>query len=431
MKVLLLSLFHPELVRGGAQQVAYELFEGLKEREGIEPVLLCAIDPTFSAFYKSGARITGFDGRPNEFLFLSRDYDYTWHKTGDPTLLEAYAEFLTVVQPDVVHIHHFLLFGVDLITLTRRVLPAARIVFTFHEFLAICAADGHMLRRNDKSLCSRASIVRCNQCFPERKPEDFFVRDLWMKKHLDVADVFTTPSRFMIEPYVTWGVARDKIVHVTNGQRDYSAGALAPPPRARRNRFGFFGQLVDVKGVWLLLEAVQILRAEGFTDIAIEINGDNIKYASAVRKAEFEAFLAAESERPYEERMVVFNGSYSVDQLPQRMARIDWVVVPSVWWEIFGLVISEAMMFRKPIIASNVGGPGERVVDGKDGLQFNVGDAVSLARTLRMACETPGLWEDLSSGMAAPPTRDAMVEGFQRLYLMKSLVDVASIASAD
>ena len=30
MKVLLVSLFHPELVRGGAQQICYELFEGLK-----------------------------------------------------------------------------------------------------------------------------------------------------------------------------------------------------------------------------------------------------------------------------------------------------------------------------------------------------------------------------------------------------------------
>ncbi len=44
MKVLLLSLHHPELVRGGAQQVAYELFEGLKEVPGVEPVLLAAID---------------------------------------------------------------------------------------------------------------------------------------------------------------------------------------------------------------------------------------------------------------------------------------------------------------------------------------------------------------------------------------------------
>jgi hypothetical protein len=30
--VLLVSLFHPELVRGGAQQVCYELFEGLRRR---------------------------------------------------------------------------------------------------------------------------------------------------------------------------------------------------------------------------------------------------------------------------------------------------------------------------------------------------------------------------------------------------------------
>jgi len=34
LKVLLISLFHPELVRGGAQQICYELFEGLKELTG-------------------------------------------------------------------------------------------------------------------------------------------------------------------------------------------------------------------------------------------------------------------------------------------------------------------------------------------------------------------------------------------------------------
>src|SRR5437868_2204135 len=36
MKVLLVSLFHPEIVRGGAQQVCYELFQGLKERDGVD-----------------------------------------------------------------------------------------------------------------------------------------------------------------------------------------------------------------------------------------------------------------------------------------------------------------------------------------------------------------------------------------------------------
>ena len=46
MKVLLVSLYHPELVRGGAQQIAYELFEGLKAGPGIEPTLLASVDHT-------------------------------------------------------------------------------------------------------------------------------------------------------------------------------------------------------------------------------------------------------------------------------------------------------------------------------------------------------------------------------------------------
>jgi glycosyltransferase involved in cell wall biosynthesis len=416
MKVLLISLFHPELVRGGAQQVCYELFQGLKGRDGIEPVLLAAIDPSMKALYKSGAQITGFDGRDGEFLFLSRDYDYGWHKVSSSALTRSFAEFLELVQPDVVHFHHFLLLGIDLLTLTRRALPKARIVFTFHEFLSICDADGHMLRRSDQSLCSQASPVRCHQCFPDRTPEHYFMREMWFKKHLAVVDAFTVPSRFMIERYASWGLDASRITHVTNGQPDYSGGSVPIDKRAKRNRFGFFGQLVDNKGVWVLLRAVQRLRAEGFTDFTVEINGDNRQFASEARRKEIEQFLAAESELPLAERVVTFNGSYSVDQLPQRMARIDWCVVPSVWWEIFGLVISEAWMFKRPVIASNVGGPAERITHEKDGLLFDVADPSSLSQAIHRACIEKGLWERLRKGIRPPASEREMVDGYLAVY---------------
>lgn len=416
MKVLLLSLFHPELVRGGAQQICYELFEGLKAQEGVEPILLAAIEPRFAALYKSGARITGFDNRPNEYVFLNRDYDYLWHKAANPLLIEAYAEFLETIQPDVVHFHHFLLFGVNLIPLTRRILPRAKIIFTFHEFVSICAADGHMLRPSDKSLCTRASNVRCHQCFPERGPEHFLMREMWIKRHLDVVDRFTAPSKFMIEHYVDWGLERAKIAHVTNGQRDYSGGVALKDERKTRNRFGFFGQMVDNKGVWVLLRAVEQLRAEGFTDFVVEINGDNLRYASEERRKEVEAFLAAEAELPFAEQIVTFNGSYHVDELAQRMARIDWCVVPSTWWEIFGLVISEAWMFKRPVIASNVGGPKERIRHDTDGLLFAVADVRALAETIRRACTEEGLWERLVGNIQPPASRDVMVAGYLEAY---------------
>ena len=259
MKVLLVSLFHPELVRGGAQQICYELFQGLQQLPDVEPVLLASVDASVPALYKSGARITGFDRRPNEFLFLSRDYDYTWHRATNGLMIEAYVDFLRLIRPDVVHFHHFLTLGIDLITITRRTLPEARIVFTFHEFLAICAADGQMVRRTDKSLCSKASAIRCHQCMPELSPDHFFLREMWMKKHFEAVDVFTTPTRFMVDHYANWGIARERIVVVSNGQADYSGGARFREERASRNRFGFFGQLVDNKGVHVILEAVELL----------------------------------------------------------------------------------------------------------------------------------------------------------------------------
>jgi glycosyltransferase involved in cell wall biosynthesis len=418
MKVLIVSLYHPELVRGGAQQVSYELFKSLKGRTGIEPLYLAAIDPTLKAYYKAGAQITGFDGRDGEFLFLSRDYDYTWHKVGNSALVNSFAEFLELTQPDVVHFHHFLLLGIDLLTLTRRILPRTRIVLTFHDFMAICDASGQMVRRTDQSLCNKASPARCNQCFPERSPESFFVREKWLKKHLTAVDAFTVPSRFMKDLYLTWGIAPAKLHHVTNGQPNYSASrVLSSPARSsKRNRFGFFGQRVDNKGVWVILGAVRQLRARGFTDLTVEINGDNLRFASDARRLEFEQFLTEESRRPIDEQVVIYNGSYSVDQLPQRMSRIDWCLVPSTWWEIFGLVISEAWMFKRPVIASNAGGPAERIVHEKNGLHFELGSPAALAETLVRACTEKGLWEKLVKGIEEPASDQVMTSAYLSIY---------------
>ena len=138
-------------------------------------------------------------------------------------------------------------------------------------------------------------------------------------------------------------------------------GVTFQEERRTKNRFGFFGQFVDNKGVHVVLEAVEYLRAGGFTDFIVELNGDNLRYASEERRLQIEAFLQREAQRPRHEQNVIMNGAYHVNELANRMARVDWCIVPSVWWEIFGLVISEAWMFKRPVIASNVGGMKERI----------------------------------------------------------------------
>jgi glycosyltransferase involved in cell wall biosynthesis len=343
-----------------------------------------------------------------------QNYDYWWHKTASPRALDAYVEFLHTVRPDVVHFHHFFTLGIDLLTLTRKELPEARIVFTFHEFMSICAADGQMVRKMDRSLCNRASGLRCHQCFPDRSPEQFMMRRLWMLRHFSVVDAFTCPSVFMLDVYQKWGLEAERLHHITNGQRRYGMPIAAVA--GKKNRFGFFGQMLDNKGVHILLRAVRLLRAQGFTDFRVELNGENIRYASAPVREEVETFLAAEAELPPEEQIVVYNGGYHTDDLESRMARVDWCVVPSTWWEIFGLVISEAWMFGRPVIASNRGGPGERVVHDVHGLQFQLGDPRSLAETMRRAATEEGLWERLVERLPEPPSRGEMAGRFLGVY---------------
>jgi glycosyltransferase involved in cell wall biosynthesis len=416
LKVLLISVRHPELVRGGGQLCCYELFHGLQAEPDVEPYFLAPTDRGYPALYKPDACITGFDQQESEFLYLSTAYDYLWHRTTSPRHVAAFVDLLETLRPDVVHFQHFLFLGIDFLSLTRRVLPQCRIVFTFHEYLTMCQADGHMVRRTDGSLCEQPSSVRCHQCFPDRSPGDFLLRKLWFQRHLSVVDAFACACRFQIEHHVAWGIDPDKIFHVPNGEIDQAHGVLPPVAEGPKNRFGFFGRLVDAKGVHVILRAVQALRSQGFTDFVVELNGDNLHFATPAIRQEIEAFLAEEEQRPPAERIVFNNGSYQADQIGTRMNRIDWSLVPSIWWEAFGLVISEAWMFRKPIICSNVGGMAERITHDVDGLHFQVGDSRALAAAIRRACTEPGLWERLSAATPQPPSRADVVKGYRALY---------------
>jgi glycosyltransferase involved in cell wall biosynthesis len=74
------------------------------------------------------------------------------------------------------------------------------------------------------------------------------------------------------------------------------------------------------------------------------------------------------------------------------------IVVHASLGEPFGLVVVEAMALGKPIVATNVGGPAEIVIDGVSGLLVRPGDADGLAMALRRLLAEPGLARRLSEG---------------------------------
>ncbi len=98
------------------------------------------------------------------------------------------------------------------------------------------------------------------------------------------------------------------------------------------------------------------------------------------------------------------------------MAGVDWVVVPSIWWENSPLVIQEAFMHRRPVICSDIGGMAEKVRDGVNGLHFVVGDPYSLAEMIEYAVSAPELWDRLRGQIEGPYSMEAHLEVLTGAY---------------
>jgi glycosyltransferase involved in cell wall biosynthesis len=410
-RILVISHGHPAFSIGGAELASYNLFAGLNLLPGTE------------AFYLARAAHPMVRHRQTPLMSLRQGARETflWADDYDPALLSnratddlsgAFRRYLLDVQPDVVHFHHFIGLGVEALWEVRRTLPDATIVVTFHEYLSICLHHGQMVKTQKKRLCSRATPADCHSCFPDISPAQIFERELFLKAHLELADAFVSPSHFLIDRYVKWGLPAEKFTMLENG---IDVSKIAPPralpPGGRRSRFGFFGQITEFKGVHVLLDAIERVSPKAWgNDAALCIFGGNLENQPEAFRQSFEELIAKAGRR------AKFYGSYGAEDLPDLMRQVDWVIVPSIWWENSPLVIQEAFLHGRPLLTSDIGGMKEKVVDGVNGLHFRVGSAEDLADKMTLALEEPGAWERLREAATKPISHEEAARQHLALY---------------
>jgi glycosyltransferase involved in cell wall biosynthesis len=397
LRVLLVSHNHPAIRPGGAERYAFELYEAMRDSDDFEPIFLARSGPPDSATdrYHDGTFLAAAGDDPNQYLFYTDPSDYDWlygRSRGKEALLASLRDFLLVQAPDIVHFQHTVRIGYEAIRLCRNILPDVPIIYTLHEFLPICHRSGQMVRTLGNELCTHSSPRRCHECFPEISPQSFFMRQRFIQSHLDLVDLFLSPSEFLLERYVEWGIPRAKMRYEPYGRNaplTSTTGANENP----RNRFGFFGTLNAFKGPQILLKAMDIL-GESFEG-HLWIHGSNLELQSESFRQTIYDLL-----RPVA-NTVTLAGAYERDQLSDLMGNVGWVVVPSIWWENAPLVIDEAFMYERPVICSDIGGMAEKVTDGINGLRFRRGAPDSLAEVMSRAATAPGLWDRLRSGIPA------------------------------
>lgn len=409
MRILIISHGHPAYSIGGAEVASHALFRAVNALPGQECFYLARAP---SAMLRHAATPLMSLGRGAREAFLHPGvWDEFWLSNGGLSdLAGAFASYLARVSPDVVHFHHVIGLGVESIALVRRVLPHARIVLTFHEYLAICANHGQMVKASGRALCHGASPAACNLCFPERSPAAFFGREEHLKSHLLLADAFVSPSRFLAERYAAWGLPKERFRLIENG-----VDGTPVPPRAleaggRRDRLAFLGQITEFKGLHIVLDAIARVPQAVWGDATLSVFGGNLEFQPTAFRSRFEALMHAAGRRAR------FFGSYRQEDLPGLMAEVDWVIMPSIWWENSPVVIQEAFLHRRPLIVSGIGGMAEKVRNDVDGLHFRVGSPESLADRLCRALREEGLWSRLSAAAPAPPALEAFAAAHVALY---------------
>jgi glycosyltransferase involved in cell wall biosynthesis len=424
-KILYVTHNHSSIRPGGLETYAEELYQGVRTGAVYEPFLVARSPVSAGRPQHAGTRFALVGEDPNVYFMATSptEFDSVLWRTRDKRLhTRDWRGFLRTIQPDVIHFHHSAWLGYEMLQETRTTLPHVPIVYTLHEFVPMCHHFGQMVRTGTLELCERSSPRRCHQCFPAIPIQRFFLRERFIRFAFEHVDMFLAPSELLRQRFITWGIQPQKILYEDNGR--LPVVPLADPPDAgRRRRIGFIGQLAAYKGVDVLLEAMKILALEG-VEVQLLLWGANLEHQAD----EFQHRVVQLLEETA--GSVRFAGRYEQASLPSLLSAVDWVVVPSIWWENAPLVIQEAMMHRRPVICSDIGGMAEKVRHGIDGLHFRVRDPDSLARTISRAISSPGLWDELRSHIVPPYPMETHVTVLSTLYDQLRETRTAELAMA-
>ncbi len=163
----------------------------------------------------------------------------------------------------------------------------------------------------------------------------------------------------------------------------------APPPAGKEKQILFVGRLVERKGVRYLIEASRILKNKLPVKVHIVGSGPEMPVLKELSRE-----LGVED-------TVVFHGQVSTAELQTRYRQCDLFVLPAVIdakgdTEGLGVVIIEAMTYKKPVVASAVGGITDLVINEKTGIAVPPGNSEELARAMERVLTDPQLARSLA-----------------------------------
>lgn len=220
-------------------------------------------------------------------------------------------------------------------------------VYEAHEHWLVCPT--HVLWRYNKELCDGQECVRC--VLNHRRPPQLWRQTGYLERMLDHVDLLVAKSEFSRAKHREFGLKKDMEV-VPYFLPDLEAGAINSEPAHDRPFFLFVGRLEKIKGLQDVFPAF-----DKYPDADLLILGDG-DYTSELKE------LAAGNGR------IKFLGRKTLDELNSYYRQAIGLIVPSVCYETFGIILIESFRLGTPVIARRLGPFPEIVQKANGGALF-------------------------------------------------------------
>ncbi len=434
MKILIVTPGFPPTRLGGVEIYSYNLAKEFSLRHQVV-VFYPVQQPNLGAYSLK-------EKEQKEFKFntVSINKPKNFRKFLDMRLLYQddlidfkFKRLLDRIRPDLIHFHHVYGLSAQLIPLSKR--KGIPVVLTLHDFWFLCHQV--QLLRGNGTLCPGPHPISlmCSDCYLQStmasltnlfKPIEAFINnrliyfslkqalrfihgnEIFLQKRnehlLDIlkgTDLLISPSHFLKNKYVQYGVPKEKIIYSPIGIDTKAFHQFQKKENPSAVRFGFLGNVVFPKGVHVLIEAFNKIERK---DAELKIYGSYNPQSLYLRHLR----------RMLRNSRVQFKGKF--EDVKRPFSEIDLLIMPSIWYENCPQIIQEAFMTKTPVIASNIGGMAEFVEDKINGLLFEVGNAEDLYKKVIFIMENRGVIYSLRQNIKPVKSIETDARELEALY---------------
>ncbi len=322
---------------------------------------------------EDGVELLGVYNRPSLFL----DIDNPLREIKDENVVELFEYVISKSKPDIITFYSFNGLSFEIANVAKR-LGIKTIYEPFNYYLI----DPLLYMYNGNMTWKNTNLFE-NSILPNRFPmlnKEYKERIIASKKLLneiiDYTFVGSNRAKSIFSEFIEWNNKNlftinhidTKTIEIFNQKDNFIK-------ENKELHFAFIGDILSHTGINILIQAIQLLKDY---NIKFDIYGKcSDEYKNTIKLLD------------KNNAITIYDNNFSFDELLKIACDITFIIIPNIWEDPTSFIVSDYLALGLPVIASNVGGVSDYIIDGNNGILFESNNPKALASVIRAVIDNP------------------------------------------